>query len=67
LKGKQANELAAQAAQVRSEVEAGQRAAALRDARALDRRARDLAKELDEDRGDRLTAATAALVQALGG
>jgi len=67
LKGKQANELAAQAAKVRRDVQAGQRAAALHDARDLDRRARDVGEDLDEARANRLTAATAALVRALGG
>jgi hypothetical protein len=67
LKGKQANELTAQAAKVRRDVQAGQWAAALHDARDLDRRARDVGEDLDEARANRLTSATSALVRALGG
>jgi hypothetical protein len=52
---------------VRRDLEEGNRRKALDDARALDRRARDLANHLNESAAQRLTDATAALVDALGG
>jgi hypothetical protein len=67
LKGKEANALESMAARVRRDLEEGNRRKALDDARALDRRARDLANHLNESAAQRLTDATAALVDALGG
>ena len=67
LKGKDANDLAARVAVVRRDLDAGDRSKALRDARELDRRIRDRADELGEEAGARLTAASAALLRALGG
>ena len=67
LKGKVANELESQAARVRRDIATGDQSAALRDARALDRRARDAADHLRNDAAARLTRATARLVDALGG
>ena len=67
LKGKDANDLAARVAVVRRDLGAGNRSKALRDAKELDQRVRDRAKDLDNEAGDRLTAASAALLRALGG
>jgi eukaryotic-like serine/threonine-protein kinase len=67
LKGKDANDLAARVAEIRRDLDAGDRAKALRDAKELDQRVRDRAKDLDNEAGDRLTAASAALLRALGG
>jgi protein kinase-like protein len=67
LKGKDANDLTALADRVRQDLAAGRRDTALRDALTLDRRARDVARHLEGDRGDALTSATGALVDALGG
>jgi serine/threonine-protein kinase len=67
LKGKDANDLAARVAVVRGDLDAGDRSKALRDARELDRRIRDRARDLDNEAGDRLIAASAALLRALGG
>ena len=67
LKGKDANSLESMAARVRRDVADGKPATALRDARALDRRAQDLSDHLNETAAQRLTDATAALVDALGG
>ena len=67
LKGKDANDLASRVAVVRHDLDAGDRSKALRDARELDHRVRDRARDLDDEAGDRLTAASAALLRALGG
>ena len=67
LKGREANDLISLAERVRQDVAAGKVDDALRDARALDRRARDAARDLDAERRDQLTTATRALVVALGG
>ena len=67
LKGKDANSLESMAARVRRDVADGKSATALRDARALDRRAQDLSDHLNEAAAQRLTDATAALVDAVGG
>jgi hypothetical protein len=67
LKGKDANDLASRVADVRRDLEAGDRAKALRDAKDLDRRVRDRAGELDQQDANRLTAASAALLRVLGG
>jgi hypothetical protein len=67
LKGKDANALESMATRVRRDLEEGNRRKALDDARALDRRARDLSHHLSEAAAQRLTDATAALVDALGG
>ena len=62
LKGKDANDLASRVAEVRRDLDAGDRSKALRDAKELDRRVRDRAKDLDNEAGDQLTAASAALL-----
>jgi len=67
LKGKEANDLEARAADVRMALEAGDRAAALDAARKLDRRVADVTKELGSDQAARLRAASQDLVRALGG
>jgi serine/threonine protein kinase len=67
LKGKEANELESMAAKVRHDLDQGDRAAALKDARDLDRRVRDVSRHLDKAAADRLRSASAALVAALGG
>ena len=67
LKGKEANDLESMAAKVRRDLDQGDRAAALKDARDLDRRVRDVSRHLDQQAADRLRSASAALVAALGG
>jgi serine/threonine-protein kinase len=67
LKGKEANELDSAAARVRRDLDAGDRAAALKDARALDKRVRDATDKLRSDAAARLRTASAHLVDVLGG
>jgi serine/threonine protein kinase len=67
LKGKEANDLEARLSEVRRDLDAGDRTKALRDARELQKRANDRAKNLNENAANRLRAATGALVDALGG
>jgi serine/threonine-protein kinase len=67
LKGKEANELDTMVARVRRDLDAGDRSKALKDARELDRRVRDAAEHVSEDAARRLRAASAALLDALGG
>ena len=67
LKGKDANDLEERVAAVRRALDGGDRASALDAARKLDRRVDDMAKDLDDDDEDRLQAASADLVEALGG
>jgi hypothetical protein len=67
LKGKDANDLEARAAEVRRALDAGDRKAALDAARKLDRRVVDVTKNLDTDQATRLRAASQDLVRALGG
>jgi hypothetical protein len=67
LKGKEANDLEALARRVRTALADGDRSAALSDARDLDRRIRDLTKGDDGGDARRLRAASAALIDALGG
>jgi hypothetical protein len=67
LKGKEANDLENLASRVRRDLANGDRTIALKDARALDRRARDLADHIGEQAAARLTQATGDLVDALGG
>jgi serine/threonine-protein kinase len=66
LKGKEANDLASRVAQVRRDLDAGDRSKALRDAKELDQQVRDRADNVDNESGNRLTAASAALLKALG-
>ena len=65
LKGKEANELEADAGRVRTALNAGDRAAALRRARDLARRVDDLPRNLDDAAAARLESTSAALVTAL--
>ena len=67
LKGKDANELESQAARVRRDLDDGDRARALKDARELDKRVRDAADHVGDDAAARLRSASADLVRALGG
>lgn len=67
LKGKDANELEKQTADIRRALDSGDRAAALDMARKLDRRVADLAKNLGTDQATRLRTASEDLVRALGG
>ena len=67
LKGKEANELESLAAKVRRDLDAGDRAAALADARTLDDRVRKATERIGVEDRDRLRAASADLVGALGG
>jgi eukaryotic-like serine/threonine-protein kinase len=67
LKGKEANELDSAAARVRRDLDAGDRAAALKDARALDKRVRDATDKLRSNAAARLRTASAHLVDVLGG
>jgi eukaryotic-like serine/threonine-protein kinase len=67
LKGKEANELSSMADRVRRDLTAGDRAAALSDARTLDQRVRDVRKGLDGETAGRLASASAALLDALNG
>jgi hypothetical protein len=67
LKGKQANELESIAGRVGQDLDAGDRPKALRDARDLDRKVRDVSKDIDETSAARLQSASTALVRSLGG
>jgi serine/threonine-protein kinase len=67
LKGKEANDLEARAADVRRALGSGDRNAALDAARKLDRRVADVAKDLGRDQATRLRTASQNLVRALGG
>jgi hypothetical protein len=67
LKGKEANDLQGRVAAVREALDAGDRNAALDEARKLDDRVRELADHLAEDQAARLRAASADLVQTLSG
>jgi hypothetical protein len=67
LKGKEANELDSAAARVRRDLDAGDLGAALKDARALDKRVRDATDKLRSDAAARLRTASAHLVDVLGG
>ena len=67
LKGKEANELDSAAARVRRDLDAGDLAAALKDARALDKSVRDATDKLRSDAAARLRTASAHLVDVLGG
>jgi hypothetical protein len=67
LKGKEANDLEMMATAVRRALTSGDRRAALDAARKLDQRVSDLADKLGRDQAARLQAASANLVQALGG
>jgi serine/threonine-protein kinase len=67
LKGKEANDLETLAARVRRDLDAGDRAAALKDARALDKRVRDATDKMRGDAAARLRTASAHLVDTLGG
>jgi serine/threonine-protein kinase len=67
LKGKQANELDSMASRVSQDLDVGDRAKALRDARDLDRKIRDVSKDIDETAATRLRNSSAALVRSLGG
>ena len=67
LKGKEANELESGAARVRRDLDAGDRAAALKDARALDKRVRDVSDKVRGEAGARLRTASAHLVDTLDG
>lgn len=67
LKGKEANDLESAAARVRRDLDGGNRAAALKDARALDKRVRDVTDKMRGDAAARLRAASAHLVDTLDG
>jgi hypothetical protein len=67
LKGKEANDLERQTAEIRRALDSGDPAAALDLARKLDRRVADLAKNLGSDQATRLRSASRDLVRALGG
>jgi serine/threonine-protein kinase len=67
LKGKEANDLESLAGRIRTAITAGDRTGALKTARDLDHRVRDVADHLGQEAGDRLRAASSALVSALGG
>jgi serine/threonine-protein kinase len=67
LKGKEANDLEAQASDVQRALDRGDRTAALDAARKLDQRVADVSKGLADDRAAALRQASAALVRALGG
>lgn len=67
LKGKDANDLEALAGAVRRALAADDRTAALDDARKLDHKVAELSDHIGRDQAARLTAATAELVQVLGG
>ena len=67
LKGKEANELESLAGRVGRDLDADDRAKALRDARDLDRRVRDRSEDLNESTAARLRSASTALVRSLGG
>ena len=67
LKGKDANDLEARVADIRQRLDEGDRRAALEEARKLDRRVEDLAKNLSPDNAARLRTASQDLVRALGG
>ncbi|MEA2550063.1 MAG: hypothetical protein QOE42_2661 [Chloroflexota bacterium] len=67
LKGKEANDLEKQTAEIRRALDSGDAAAALDLARKLDRRVADLTKNLGSDQATRLRAASQDLVRALGG
>jgi uncharacterized membrane protein len=67
LKGKDANDLEARAADVRRALLSGDRAAALDAARKLDRRVADVTKNLGTDQATRLRTASQDLLRALGG
>ena len=67
LKGKDANDLASMAADVRQALTNGDRREALDLARRLDRRVNDLSDKIGRDQAAQLQAASANLVQSLGG
>jgi serine/threonine-protein kinase len=67
LKGKEAKDLESMAAAVRRALASGDQREALDAARKLDRRVSNLADEIGRDQAARLRAASADLVQALGG
>jgi Protein kinase domain len=67
LKGKERNELESKVAEIRGDLDRGDRAKALRDARELDHRIHDLADHLNEDDARRLESASSGLLNALGG
>jgi serine/threonine protein kinase len=67
LKGKEANDLESMAAAVRRALAEGNRRAALDAARKLDKRISDVADKIGDDQAARLEAASADLLDALGG
>jgi len=67
IKGKTAKDLQSMAAAVREALKAGDREAALSAARKLDRRISDLGEGVGREQAARLRAASADLVQSLGG
>ena len=67
LKGKEANELESLAGRVRRDLAENDRGRALRDARALDKRIKDVSDKVRESAAQRLRTASARLIDALGG
>ena len=67
LKGKDANDLAAMAADIRQALTAGDRGEALDLAQNLDHRIADLADRMGREQAARLQSASADLVRSLGG